>query len=518
MSAMDFDAHAVRAIESIKDGKNVFITGKAGTGKSTLLRYCRDNFLKSAVVLAPTGVAALNVQGQTIHRFFGFGIAVSPNLVRKNRIGPRGFKKHLFKKLKTIIIDEISMVRADLLDCVDIFLRKHGPNPRKPFGGVQMVFFGDLFQLSPVVRNDEKGLFPDVYESPYFFSSTVIGKSELEVIELESIYRQSDQAFKNLLDKIRNSEARTNDLEVLDRRIDRNFEAPEGEFFITLTATNANAEHINEAKLRALPGDERVSRASITGKVEKDSFPTAEILRFKIGSQIMMLNNDTEGRWVNGSVGELTSIAKGDDGNLVVKAQLRDNDELVSVERHSWDVIEFVMQNGEIVPKEVGVFEQLPFRLAWAVTIHKCQGLTFDKVVVDLDRVFGFGQAYVALSRCTAIEGIILSRSIGEESIRTDYRVQKFFADRKIALANKRRPVSEKLEQIRNAIESGVDLEILYLKGNNTESRHVVSPIEVGDLDYKGVVYQGMRARCSKADAVLNFNVNRIIEMESAGT
>ena len=426
---VELNPEFVRALELVEAGeRNLFITGKAGTGKSTLLDYFRANARRTPVVLAPTGVAALNVRGQTVHRFFGFGIDVTPEKVREKRSRPR--HPELYKKLATIVIDEISMLRADLLDCVDMFLRKHGPKRDAPFGGVQMVFVGDLYQLPPVVTSDVQDIFRTVYETPYFFSARALAGEELEIVELEKVYRQKNAAFISLLNRIRDGSVDAGGLALLNQRLDPGFEPAHDRFYISLTTTNRNADRINATRLESLPGKRLVFHADVGGDFGREYYPTAAELAFKEGAQIMMVNNDAEGRWVNGSIGTIESLKqrKGEEDVLLVR--LRDEDELVEVGRHTWELVRFALKDGRIVTEPAGRFSQLPFRLAWAVTIHKSQGKTFDHVIIDLERgAFAAGQTYVALSRCTAFEGIVLRRPIGPRSIRVDPHIRQFLAD-----------------------------------------------------------------------------------------
>ena len=408
MNSIEINPAFARALERIASGgRNLFITGKAGTGKSTLLEYYRANAAERPVILAPTGVAALQVGGETVHRFFGFGIDVTPEKVRKSRRKPR--RPEIYKKLRTLIIDEASMLRADLLDCVDMFLRKHGPKRGAPFGGVQMVFVGDLYQLPPVVTNSEREIFRSVYATPYFFSASALADGDLEIVELEKVYRQSDAAFVTLLNSVRNDSVDDADVAHLNARVNPAFEPPDDVFFISLTTTNRNADRLNASKLASLPGARSVSIAEISGDFGREQYPTSTELAFKAGAQVMMLNNDSMGRWVNGSLGVIESVAVWDEGRHGVTIRLRDwHAASVEVEPHTWEVIRFVLQAGELSSEPVGRFTQLPFRLAWAVTIHKSQGKTFDNVVIDLERgAFAAGQTYVALSRCTSFEGIV---------------------------------------------------------------------------------------------------------------
>jgi len=286
--------------------KNIFITGKAGTGKSTLLSwFCRVS-RKAPVILAPTGVAALNVKGQTIHNFFNFYVDVTPEKIRRKKNKPRNAK--LYQKLRCLVIDEISMVRADLMDCIDAFLRRYGPDPAREFGGVQMILIGDLYQLPPVVTSAERELFSSHYDSPYFFSAHALKNHALAQIELEKIYRQKDREFVALLNKIRNNSADENDLAHLNSRLGTSpLPAPAAQkgFSITLTTTNALADQVNETHLAALKGEMHVSEAGIEGDFGREYYPTAVELRYKAGAQIMMLNNDSEKRWVNGSLGAI---------------------------------------------------------------------------------------------------------------------------------------------------------------------------------------------------------------------
>ncbi len=515
MQTIEINPAFARALERIASGgRNLFITGKAGTGKSTLLEYYRENATERPVILAPTGVAALQVGGETVHRFFGFGIDVTPEKVRESRRKPR--RPQVYKKLRSLIIDEASMLRADLLDCVDMFLRKHGPERGAPFGGVQMVFVGDLYQLPPVVTNSEREIFRSVYATPYFFSARALSDRDLEIVELEKVYRQSDAGFVALLNSVRNDSVDDADVARLNARVDSAFEPPDDIFFISLTTTNRNADRINASKLASLPGTRSISVAEISGDFGREQYPTATELAFKAGAQVMMLNNDSMGRWVNGSLGAIESVAAWEEGRHGVTIRLRDRHAAVEVEPHTWEVIRFVLQGGEISSESVGRFTQLPFRLAWAVTIHKSQGKTFDNVVIDLERgAFAAGQTYVALSRCTSFEGIVLRRPVKRSSIRADWRIQKFLTGYRYRESEQALPAAEKAARIQRAIEGGAEIEMTYLKADDTSSERVVVPLSVGPQSYRGKAFLGMRAFCRLRGEERMFRVDRILTLET---
>ncbi len=416
--------HALYCME--KTDASVFITGKAGTGKSTLLSHFCATTRKKPVVLAPTGVAALNVKGQTIHKFFNFYIDVTPDKIRRRQIKPRNPK--LYKKITTIIIDEVSMVRADLLDCIDAFLRLYGPKDDQPFGGVQMIFVGDLYQLPPVVSAAEQEIFESLYDTPYFFSAHALREAEMAIVELDRVYRQKEQEFVELLNRIRTDTLEAGDIAALNRRYLPGDGVPEtGGFSISLTATNSRADAINAAHLEALPGKVYCATAVVDGTFTKEYFPTATELRFKKGAQVMLVNNDSAQRWVNGSIGVIETLARDEDGKPYAQVRLEDDGGLVTVTPHRWEVYKFAVAGDAIISEPVGSFTQFPFRLAWAVTIHKSQGKTFSQVVIDIDRgTFASGQMYVALSRCTTFEGIVLKTPVQPQHIRTDPRIVAF--------------------------------------------------------------------------------------------
>lgn len=503
-----------RALGLLEEGRrHLFITGKAGTGKSTLLAHFRAHTGSNPVILAPTGVAALNVGGETVHRFFRFGIDVTPNGVRASGRKPRN--PDLYRSLTSVVIDEASMLRADLLDCVDAFLRRHGPKPKRPFGGVQMVFVGDLYQLPPVVLREQEEIFRTFYETPYFFSARALKDANLEIVELEKVYRQRDAAFVALLNRVRNQTVEESDLDLLNTRLDPGFDPPKNLFYITLTTTNANADRINGARLDALPGRREGSRAQVEGDFDPKQYPTAEALAFRERAQVMMLNNDSAGRWVNGSVGVIKSVRPWRNGDGHVQVLLRDGGGVVSVAPHTWEVIRFILKDGAIVSEPVGRFTQLPFRLAWAVTIHKSQGKTFDRVVIDLERgAFATGQTYVALSRCTSFEGIVLRRPVARGSILSDHRIARFLACRQYGNAERKAPAAAKETEIGRAITRGARIEMTYLRPDNTKSRRTVRPRSIGIEEYGGRSFLGMRAFCEMRRDERMFRVDRILAME----
>lgn len=406
---------ALYLLESTSE--SLFITGKAGTGKSTLLQLFRQSTEKNVVILAPTGVSALNIGGQTIHSFFRFPL----RLMNDAKIFRDKKRKKMFQKIDMIIIDEISMVRADIIDAIDHSLRLNREVYTLPFGGVQMVFFGDLFQLPPVVESEElKMHFSLNYDSPYFFSANSLIDFNLTKIELTKIFRQKDTEFIQILNNIRDNTITNNLLFSLNSRcLHNNFNK---DIAIYLTSTNKIATEINKKKLNEISSQEFNFEAVLKGNFSKDSFPTDENLLLKKNAQIMMLKNDPDKRWVNGTLGIITDITP-----LTISVKI--NSKIYSIEKVKWDKIEYDFDTStrKITESLIGSFTQFPLKLAWAVTIHKSQGKTFDNVVIDLGAgAFAHGQTYVALSRCRSIDGVKLVRPLKLKDIIVDEKVLKF--------------------------------------------------------------------------------------------
>jgi ATP-dependent DNA helicase PIF1 len=404
-------------------GKNLFITGRAGTGKSTLLQLFRNTTRKKVAVLAPTGIAALHVQGQTIHSFFGF----PPRPLERSEIKKRRNRK-LYQRLDTLIIDEISMVRADLLDNIDWFLRINRDNPT-PFGGLQVVFFGDLFQLPPVVASDAEAMrFQLAYASPYFFSAYVFDAGfQMKMLELNKVYRQENRHFLRLLDAVRLNRIDYDDLEDINERHLPNFK-PE-DFYITLSTRNATVNAINNKALNAIPLEAQSYLARVNGTFNPRLYPTELALQLKLDAQVMFIKNDPDKQFVNGTIGKITKLEK---NSVRVKIQdEKGQDKIIKVHPMDWEILKYqasLTDPNKIETEVIGTFQQLPLKLAWAVTIHKAQGKTFDKVIIDFGRgTFEHGQAYVALSRCRTLEGIVLRRPLHLKDVMIDERVVEFY-------------------------------------------------------------------------------------------
>ena len=414
--------HALDLIE--KKGANLFVTGRAGTGKSTLLQLFRRSTRKKVAVVAPTGIAALNVGGQTIHSFFGF----PPKPLGRQDIKKRR-NRRLYKNLDILVIDEISMVRADLLDNIDWFLRINRDN-HAPFGGVQVVFFGDLFQLPPVVASGAEAMrFQLEYTSPYFFSAHLFEETgfALELMELRKVYRQENRNFLRLLESVRLNRLDWDDLEDLNARYLPHFE-PE-DYYITLSARNATVNRINQHELDQIPLEERTYVANITGNFNPKLYPTDAAMRLKLSAQVMFIKNDPDKRFVNGTIGKIVKL---ETESVTVQIQDEQGQEVpIKVTPMEWEIVKY--KPGEKDPAAIetetlGTFSQLPLKLAWAITIHKSQGKTFDKVIIDLGKgAFEHGQTYVALSRCRSLGGIVLKKRLRPQDVLTDERVVQFY-------------------------------------------------------------------------------------------
>ncbi len=404
-------------LESSTD--HYFITGRAGTGKSTLLKLWRRSSRKKMVVLAPTGIAALHVEGQTIHSFFRF----PPRMMN-----PGDFKKlknrKLIKALDVIIIDEVSMVRADMLDNIDQALRLNRAN-NEAFGGIQMVFFGDLFQLPPIVaKSAEREYMEYHYDTPYFFSAHVWQNDvDIRGIELTKVYRQEEHHFLRLLEEIRYNNADWETLEAINERYQPHQPIPDHS--VTICTRRYLARSINLKKLHELPGSPKIFQAKVTGNFSRSTSPAPPELMLKEGAQVMFVKNDPLKKYVNGTLGKVTSIS---DKSIYVQV-FNENQSTVEVEKNSWDNIKYTInQDGQIKSEVTGSFEQYPLNLAWAMTIHKSQGMTFEEVVIDMGSgAFDFGQAYVALSRCTRLAGVYLKRPLKPDDIQTDDQIVQYY-------------------------------------------------------------------------------------------
>lgn len=426
-----------------QSNRNIFLTGKAGTGKTTFLKYIREHCAKQLVVLAPTGVAAINAGGATIHSFFqlplspflpnakgtGFSNPEQKTLNRHSLISHLRYNEEKRKQLiqlELLIIDEISMVRCDLLDAIDTILRYYRRRPTEQFGGVQLLFIGDLFQLPPVVKEQEWQLLTEYYDSHYFFSSQVLKEHSPLYIEFEKIYRQSDETFIRILNQVRINVLDEDGMKILESRFNPTFRRSKDDGYIILTTHNEQARNINLAALNNLAGKQMQYEAEITGSFPENAYPADEFLFLKIGAQVMFIKNDAADRgkrYFNGKIGIVKDLE--DDKIIVV---CKDEEAEIEVTKDEWENIRYSIDktSQSLKSETLGTFKQFPLRLAWAITIHKSQGLTFEKAIIDAGEAFASGQVYVALSRCTGLEGLILKSRIRTNSLSSDPAILAF--------------------------------------------------------------------------------------------
>lgn len=413
--------------------RSLFLTGKAGTGKSTFLHYIAQTTKKKYVILAPTGIAAINVGGATLHSFFKLPFhPLLPNDRRystqqlRNTLKYNSEKIKLIRELELIIIDEISMVRADIIDFIDKILRVYSHNMRIPFGGKQLLLVGDVYQLEPVLKEEDWQLLQPYYPSKFFFDAQVFRTFQLVCIELQKVYRQRDDKFISILDHIRTSTITNTDLSLLNQQVGQHQPMDAHQLSITLSTRRDTVDYINGLHLSKLPGDATILHGSIDGEYPENNLPTPIELEVKTGAQILFIKNDREKRWVNGTLGTIIGIGDEEDGKIYVRTEQGED---VDVEQEVWNNVRYTYNQKEQKVEEeiIGSFQQFPLRLAWAITIHKSQGLTFNQVKIDLSGgVFAGGQTYVALSRCRSLKGIALQEPVKREDIYVNQEVVRF--------------------------------------------------------------------------------------------
>ncbi len=489
------DKYGKKALELVMEGESLFITGKAGTGKTSVLReitsQCKSSG-KNVVVLAPTGVAAKNAGGVTIHSFLHLPLGpYIPGMWMRNLYVLNEEEKEIINRVDIIIIDEVSMVRCDLLDEIDDVLR-HYRNKELPFGGIQMLFFGDLYQLMPVAPKEDWEHLKDFYNSPYFFSSKILEKINLPMFELKIVHRQDERTFVNLLNHIRLGQVSYAELQELEHRYKKNFVPADDEGYIRLTTHNWRSKKYNANRLEELPGRVYEYKAYIEDYFPKEERPADYVLRLKRGARVMFIKNYQQ--YVNGTLGTVVSLSQ---GGIIVKA---DNGEEIGVERQTWDFYRYHInkRTREIEAELCGTFKQYPLKLAWAVTIHKSQGLAFDKVIIDAGKAFTYGQVYVALSRCRQLDGVVLASRISKKIINTDPIVEQYLKnvntitidedheedrDHKIAIHY---PIARGARGTLKLLQAGLSPEQIANKRHlvpSTIYTHIVELIEAGKID-----------------------------------
>lgn len=492
---------------------HIFLTGRAGTGKTTFLRNLRDKTYKRMVVVAPTGVAAINAGGQTIHSFFqlpfgpqipedagkipGEETSENPSPKPSARALSSQYQKlnktklNIMRSLDLLVIDEISMVRADVLDAIDAVLRR-ARRSQKPFGGVQLLMIGDVHQLAPVAKAEEWEVLAPYYQSVYFFGSHVLQKVPYLCVELDHIYRQHDADFIALLNKVRDNQMDAECIRLLNQRFLPGFTPGDDEGYITLTTHNVQADEINESKLKALPSKSLFFKAEVKGTFYENTYPTKENLELKIGAQVMFVKNDPtpEKAFFNGKIGRV--VGYDEKTNAVA---VRCDDEVITVTKLTWQNMEYSInpENQNIEEKEIGSFSQIPLRLAWAVTIHKSQGLTFDKLIVDAGQAFAHGQVYVALSRCTSLEGLVLKTRIPSSALVNDYSVNRF-----VEHIPELEPTQEKVEQLRHDFELEAMLELIDFYGLYNDFGKLMKVLYDNGTLFEAEMIQDLSQRRSK--------------------